>query len=138
MARKTKRVPIKTGRDKDKTFLVTEMSVTQADRWAMRAIFSLTKAGVDIEGLNASNGMLEMAKVATSAIQGLSTEEGMELLNELLECVQIIPKGGDAREVEWDDEVEEFTTLFTLRKEALFLHIDFLVQGNTQDSSDAG
>lgn len=138
MARKTKRVPIKTGRDQDKIFLVTEMPVTQADRWAMRAIFSLTKAGVDIEGLNANNGMLEMAKVATSAIQGLSTEEGMELLNELLECVQIIPKGGEAREVEWDDEVEEFTTLFTLRKEALFLHIDFLVQGNTQDLSNEG
>lgn len=61
MARKNKRVTIETGRDKGKEFSITEMPVLKADRWAMRAIFSLTKAGVNIEGLDPKNGMMEMA-----------------------------------------------------------------------------
>ncbi|SPL70864.1 phage tail assembly chaperone [Acinetobacter stercoris] len=136
MARKVKDIEIQSGRDQGKKFRITEMPVLQADRWAMRAIFALTKAGVNIQGVDPKAGMLEMAKVASSALSGLDTEEGIGLLDELLECVKIIPGGGEPREPEWDDDLEDFKSLFILRKEALMLHLDFLAAGSSPDSND--
>ncbi|AOA58328.1 hypothetical protein [Acinetobacter larvae] len=136
MARKEKVVKIEKGRDVGKSFLITEMPIMKADQWAMRALFALAKGGTDIDGIDPSGGMLEMAKVATSAIKGLNSDEGIELLNELLECIKIVPSGGVSRDVLWDDDVEDISTLFVLRKEALMLHIDFLTSGSSQDSSN--
>lgn len=58
-------------------------------------------------------------------------------MNELLTCIQIIPSGGVAREILLDDgDIEEITTLFILRKEALLLHLDFLTAGSSPDMSN--
>ena len=133
---KTKEVVIKSGRDADKRFLVTEMPLLKADKWAQRALFALASGGVDAGTLDLSGGMLEMAKFAFAAIGNIDPQVGGDLLDELLECVQIIPSGGNPRDFDVETEIQDLKTLYLLRKEALFLHIDFLTQGNSLDFSN--
>lgn len=133
---KTKEVVIKSGRDADKRFLVTEMPLLKADKWAQRALFALASGGVDAGTLDLSGGMLEMAKFAFAAIGNIDPQVGGDLLDELLECVQIIPSGGNPRDFDVETEIQDLKTLYLLRKEALFLHIDFLTQGNSLDLSN--
>ena len=133
---KTKEVVIESGRDADKRFLVTEMPLLKADKWAQRALFALASGGVDAGTLDLSGGMLEMAKFAFAAIGNIDPQVGGDLLDELLECVQIIPSGGNPRDFDVETEIQDLKTLYLLRKEALFLHIDFLTQGNSLDFSN--
>lgn len=133
MTLKTKTVTIEEGRDQGKVYLITEMPLIKADRWATRALLAVMKGGVDIEKLDPNMGMLGMATVAIKALSGLDPETAVSLLDELLECVQIVPTGGNAREVVLDSDIKDLKTLFILRKEALAIHIDFLVQGGGLD-----
>ena len=48
MARKTKTVVIESGRDEGKSFLVTEMPVTKADKWANSALLAIIVTGKQI------------------------------------------------------------------------------------------
>ncbi|MGC4885024.1 hypothetical protein ACON3F_20125 [Providencia hangzhouensis] len=129
MALKSKTITIEKGRDAGKTFLISEMPIVKLDNWSMRALFAIAKGGVDLEGISPNMGGLGMASVALKALAGIDTEVVIPLLNELLDCVQVIPSGGNARSLLLDSDVTELTTLFTLRKEALAIHLDFLVQG---------
>lgn len=139
MARKTKTITIDSGRDAGKTFLITEMPLLQADRWAQQALFALARGGIDIpEEIEPDEGMLGMARVALNAIGHIDPQVGNELMDELLSCVQIIPSGGVARDVLFDNDacdIEDIKTLFTLRKEALILHLDFLTEGSSPDTN---
>lgn len=129
MALKSKTITIEKGRDEGMTYLITEMPISKADNWAMRALFAIANGGVDIESVNPNMGMLGMANVAIKALAGIDPKVGIPLLDELLECVQVVPSGGNARALLLDSDVKDLTTMFTLRKEALAIHLDFLVQG---------
>lgn len=129
MALKSKTITIEKGRDEGMTYLITEMPISKADNWAMRALFAIANGGVDLEGVNPNMGMLGMANVAIKALAGIDPKVGIPLLDELLECVQVVPSGGSARSLLLDSDVKDLTTMFTLRKEALAIHLDFLVQG---------
>ena len=96
---KTKEVVIESGRDEGQKFLITEMPLLKADKWAQRALFALASGGVDAGTLDLSGGMLEMAKFAFAAIGNIDPQVGGDLLDELLECVQAIPSGGNARDL---------------------------------------
>ena len=133
MARKKRTINIDTGRDKGKTFQITEMPIMQADKWAQRALFALAGSGIDTAGINPNGGMLEMAKLAISVISRIDPQIGGELLDELLTCVQIVPSGGLARSLNVESDIEDLKTLFELRKAALLVHIDFLTNGNPLD-----
>lgn len=125
MALKTKTIVIDKGRDKGKKFILTEMPAAQIDNWAMRVILALIGAGVDIG--SAQEGALGLARVAFSALGKIPVETSMPLLNELLDCVQIVPKGGEPRPIDLDlGDVEDFANLFVFRKEVFQLHLDFL------------
>ncbi|WP_272678484.1 hypothetical protein [Providencia sp. PROV137] len=129
MALKSKTITIEKGRDEGMTYLITEMPISKADNWAMRALFAIANGGVDLESVNPNMGMLGMANVAIKALAGIDPKVGIPLLDELLECVQVVPSGGNARSLLLDSDVKDLTTMFTLRKEALAIHLDFLVQG---------
>ncbi|MEY0432404.1 hypothetical protein AB7V88_21790 [Providencia rettgeri] len=129
MALKSKTITIEKGRDEGMTYLITEMPISKADHWAMRALFAIANGGVDLESVNPNMGMLGMANVAIKALAGIDPKVGIPLLDELLECVQVVPSGGNARALLLDSDVKDLTTMFTLRKEALAIHLDFLVQG---------
>ena len=141
MALKTKQITIENGRDKGRVFLITEMSATHADNWAMRALIALANGGVDLGGLSPQQGMMGMAGVALDALGRLKADDAIPLLNELLDCVQIIPEGGRPRPLNMDfNDVEDFTTLWRLRKEVFALHTDFLQHafGKTTESEEEG
>ncbi len=161
MARKTKTVAIESGRDNGKSFLVTEMPVTKADKWANTALLAMMRGGVDVGGVNfdliantlmdqkkelpsgevvsvpkidVSGGMLELARISIAGLGNVTETVGQSLLDQLIEdCVQVVPTGGAARPMlSIDDEIEDLKTLWTLRKEAFILHIDFLADGSSQ------
>lgn len=151
MARKTKTVVIESGRDNGKSFLVTEMPVTKADKWANTALLAMMRGGVDVGGVNfdligntlmpsdapkidVSGGMLELARISIAGLGNVTEAVGQSLLDQLIEdCVQVVPTGGAARPMlSIDDEIEDLKTLWTLRKEAFILHIDFLADGSSQ------
>ena len=151
MARKTKTVVIESGRDDGKSFLVTEMPVTKADKWANSALLAMMRGGVDVGGVNfdliantlmpsdapkidVSGGMLELARISIAGLGNVTETVGQSLLDQLIEdCVQVVPTGGAARPMlSIDDEIEDLKTLWTLRKEAFILHIDFLADGSSQ------
>jgi len=141
MALKTKQITIENGRDKGRVFLITEMSAAHADNWAMRALIALANGGVDLGGLSPQQGMMGMAGVALDALGRLKADDAIPLLNELLDCVQIIPEGGQPRPLNMDfNDVEDFTTLWRLRKEVFALHTDFLQHafGKTTGSEEEG
>lgn len=141
MALKTKQITIEHGRDKGRVFLITEMSAAHADNWAMRALIALANGGVDLGGLSPQQGMMGMAGVALDALGRLKADDAIPLLNELLDCVQIIPEGGQPRPLNMDfNDVEDFTTLWRLRKEVFALHTDFLQHafGKTTESEEEG
>lgn len=150
MARKTKTVVIESGRDNGKSFLVTEMPVTKADKWANTALLAMMRGGVDVGGVNfdligntlmpsdvpkidVSGGMLELARISIAGLGNVTETVGQSLLDQLIEdCVQVVPTGGAARPMlSIDDEIEDLKTLWTLRKEAFILHIDFLADGSS-------
>lgn len=149
MARKTKVVTIESGRDQGKSFLITEMAVTKADKWANRALLAMMRGGVDVGNINFSSiqatitgqdidpmgGMLEIARISIAGLGNVTEEVGQELLDQLInDCVQVIPTGGSARQMlSIDDEIECPKTLWKLRKESFLLHIDFLAEGSSQN-----
>lgn len=141
MALKTKQITIEHGRDKGRVFLITEMSAAHADNWAMRALIALANGGVDLGDLRPQQGMMGMVRVALDALGRLKADDAIPLLNELLDCVQIIPEGGKPRPLNMDfNDVEDFTTLWRLRKEVFALHTDFLQHafGKTTESEREG
>ena len=139
MALKTKQITIENGRDKGRVFLITEMSAAHADNWAMRALIALANGGVDLGGLSPQQGMMGMAGVALDALGRLKADDAIPLLNELLDCVQIIPEGGQPRPLNMDfNDVEDFTTLWRLRKEVFALHTDFLQHAFGLTSASGG
>lgn len=136
MALNNKVITIEKGRDAGKMFVVTEMPVTKADNWAMRAMFALANAGIDIGEVSPAMGMMGIGQVAIKALANIRADVGIPLLNELLDCAQFVPSGGVARQIEMDSDVQDITTLLLLRKEALVIHIGFLMQGDGSDSSN--
>ncbi|TCJ96143.1 hypothetical protein EV694_1695 [Volucribacter psittacicida] len=131
MSLKEKKVTIQKGRDAGVNFLITEMPVAKADKWAMKVLIALSNAGIKVP--NAQVGMLGISAVLLSALQNIDEEKAIPLLDELLDCVKIIPEGGVPRQLDLTlNDVQDFTTLWYLRKEALMLHIDFLKDANIQ------
>ena len=141
MALKTKQITIEYGRDKGRVFLITEMSAAHADNWAMRALIALANGGVDLGGLSPQQGMMGMAGVALDALGRLKADDAIPLLNELLDCVQIIPEGGRPTPVEYGLQRRgRLYHLWRLRKEVFALHTDFLQHafGKTTESEEEG
>lgn len=127
MSLKTKTVTIEKGRDKGKKFEITEMPVAKIDNWAMRVLLALAGAGVEVA--EANEGMMGLAKVAFAALGKIPPAIAIPLMDELLECVQFIPAGGSPRPLDLElGDVQDFTSIWILRKEVFNLHIDFLQQ----------
>lgn len=125
--RKEVEITIEEGRDKGKTFKITEMSATQADRWTLKVLCLFGKGGIVLE---------ELAKMDFNTIikimGDVSYDMAEPLLDELLECASFkkdgvyVPMKGSMIE----SVVEDFRTLYRLRLEALQLVLGFLEQGD--------
>jgi len=116
------------GRDKGKTFVLTEMDASRAEGWAMRAILALMHGGVDLPEGFEQMGMAGMAEIGIRALSGLRWEEAKPLMDEMWECVQIQPDPTKPMIVRKlvEEDIEEISTRIKLRKEVFDLHVDFL------------
>lgn len=112
------------GRDKGKSFFITELSAMRAEEWATRAIFAMMNAGVEIPEDIASAGLAGIAALGIQALSKVSFDAAKPLLDEMLSCVQFQPSPKVVRPLA-EGDIEEVSTLIRLRKEVLGLHINF-------------
>lgn len=128
MARRTATHTITTeGRDKGKTFVITEMPASQAESWAMRALLALMAAGTEVPEGFERMGMAAMAQIGFRALAGLSWEVAEPLLAEMWGCIQIQPDPTKPLLLRplIEEDVEEIGTRIQLRAEVFTLHVDF-------------
>jgi hypothetical protein len=127
MSRKVKTFTVSAdGRDKGKVFILTEMSATHAERWAVRAFLGLAKHGIDIpEGMQRL-GMVGIATYGIGLLGQLPYEDAVVLMDDMFTCVKYQP-GADPNVVRElvEDDIEEVATRMELRKEVFSLHVDF-------------
>ena len=132
MARKTKTVVIEAeGRDKGKTFLLTELPALAAERWAIRALMAVADAGIDLPNTAIGAGMSALAVVGIQAVFRVPYERADPLLNEMMTCIQIIPdpkRPFPRALLDGSDDIEEVSTVLVLRSEVLELHVGFSVR----------
>lgn len=127
MARKTQTVQISfDGRDKGKTFLLTEMSAQKAEEWAIRALSAMSRAGADIpqEAVNAGWGAI--AFMGMKAILATRSEDSIPLYREMMDCVQSVQELATRPLI--DEDIEEVATRLYLRDEVFRLHANFSIR----------
>jgi len=128
MARKTARVTIDAdGRDKGKTFVVTELPALDIERWTVRLVLALGKNGVNLPGVQADSGFAGIAGVLWALLAQVSPEEAETLMATMLEGLKI-DEGKIVRELVTDD-IEEPETLLQLRMAWVDLHSGFFAKG---------
>ncbi len=133
MGLKTARITIDAkGRDTGKVFVLTEMDSDRAERWALRLLFALMNAGVDVPEDIMTSGMAGVATLGIKALGKLPFEAAEPLLLEMFECISISPdpsKPNFTRAL-YPGDIEEVLTRLLLRKEVLKLHIDFFTDAD--------
>jgi len=122
------------GRDKGKTYLLTELPAEQAESWAFRAINALMRSGIklpdSIVTAAASGGMQALSAISPVAIiagfSGVNWEDVDPLLREMMTCVKIKRPDGVAYDlIPANDDIAEPLTRMKLRLEILNLHLGF-------------
>ncbi len=119
-------------RDNGKKFIIKEMPADQAERWALRAILALGKAGVEVPEDIAEAGFAGLAMLGFQALSGLNFEDAEPLLVEMMSCIQYEHKPGAALQPIFageESQIEEVKTRILLRKAVFDLHTDFLLAG---------
>ena len=126
MARKETTFVAETGRDLGKQFLITEMPASQAENWAFQVILAVGNAGIEIpEGL-ASQGMSGLMAIGYMNLLKIPFDAAKPLLDEMMNCVQIIPSANIKRKLV-EEDIEEVATRLQLRKATWNLHMDFFL-----------
>lgn len=132
MGRRVKDVLITAeGRDKGKTFLLTEMPASQAEKWACRAMLLAAQAGVDIDNAMSGFAGLVIAGIQT-VMGGIKFGDLEPLMDEMFGCIQVRPDPRNPNPERallvrklMEDDIEEVATRLQLRGEVLELHLGF-------------
>lgn len=129
LMRKNKTVTITAeGRDNGKTFLLTEMSAAQAERWADRAFLCLAHSSVDLPAGVERAGMAGIVGIAR-LLGHIKFPELAPLMDELLTCAQFVPNPREPSYVraidDNADDIAEVATRQQLRAEIMALHTNF-------------
>jgi hypothetical protein len=125
MARKSVTLTIGEGRDQGKVFRLTEWSALQTERWILRAVFGLGKAGVEIPPEILQLGAAATAYAIASQASKLPSRLGLKLSDELMECVKRVEATADRSLVE--NDIEDVSTRLRLKSEVLKLTFGFFV-----------
>lgn len=125
MARKTIDVTVEAeGRDKDKTFRITEMDSWAAEEWGMRALTIMNRSNIDIPSEVFAGGWLAVAAYGVRGILCANFDEAKPLLDDMMGCAMFIPSPGLERHLVPSD-TEEITTMLWLRDKIIELHVGF-------------
>jgi hypothetical protein len=116
------------GRDKGKSFVITEMDAYSAQDWATRLLFALARNGVQLPEGGLESGMAGLAGIGITALLKSSYAEVRPLAQELLTCVKYkhgptIPE--QAIEPGPNCVIEEIWTFYKLYAKAFELHVGF-------------
>src|SRR5512137_177048 len=116
------------GRDKGKVFVLTELPASQAESWALRSLLALMAGGVEVPAGFERMGMAAMAEIGIKALSQLKWEVAEPLLNEMWQCVQMMPDPARPHVVRRliEEDIEEVMTRVKLRAEIWKLHTGFL------------
>jgi hypothetical protein len=120
------------GRDLGKRFLITEMPAAKGEAWAYRALLALIGNNAQLPDGFEKTGMAGLAQIGFRGLMGLPWFTVQPLLDELMECIQIItePKTNFARALQDDaNDIEEIATRMVLKWEVFKLHVDFSEAG---------
>ncbi len=130
MARKTALVVIEAqGRDHGKQFALREMPASQAEKWAMRALLALARAGIDLPDDPAEAGLPEIARIGLSALGAMAFADAEPLMDEMMACVRAVPDPARPAILRplIEDDIEEVATRLHLRREVFQLHVGFSI-----------
>ena len=132
--RKTKDV-LGLGRDSDRVYRITEMSALKAEKWALRALWGIAGAGVEIPDNISKTPFARLIEIGLTAISNIPFQLAEPLLDEMLTCVSVVMPDGKAR-ARIADDFEEPMTILNLRKEVLDLHLSFFTESHPQNSDE--
>jgi hypothetical protein len=147
MARKTERVTIEAdGRDKGKTFILTEMDSWSALRWCAKAMLALTQSGVDVQAVGlakaAEGGPEKLAALGATMFAFIPPAVALPLLDEARQCISYrLPLKDDTATSSQDIadgprcQVEEPRTWVTLFQRLFFLHLGFSEAGDAPNTT---
>ena len=142
--RKTKEIVIN-DRGTNKSFKITEMSASKFEWWLIRVGRLLLGTGignqVDVDSAEDVQKLIAdtLLKDGLKSLGSVNLAEAKELYDDLLRCCELksdnfyMPLDTDTI----DGQIESVKTLFTLRKEALMLHLDFLEGAAPSQSATA-
>jgi hypothetical protein len=102
------------------------MSAFAAEKWAAKALLALMKSGVEIPDDVANSGTAGLASIAMAAFGNVPPDSLIALLDEMMDCVQCVPDPRNPRPRKLvEEDIEEVTTIFEIRKRLLDLHLGF-------------
>ena len=115
------------GRDRGKTFVLTELPSSKGEAWALQALLALMAGGVDIPEGYENLGMAGIAQLGIKALTGLRWEVAEPLLAQMWECITIMPDKTKPNIIRplLDQDIEEIMTRVKLRAEVWKLHTGF-------------
>lgn len=129
------------GRDKGKTFVITEMPADIGERWATQAMYLLAKAGLSLPDGVQQAGMAGLAATGVDfldiaqmrALQDPSLDEQWDYIeyqhNPTHPAQKLVIGEGS--------QIEEIRTRSRLRQEVLRLHLNFFQDENSQNSESS-
>ena len=137
MARTTKTLKLKKGRDKGKILIITEMSAWNSNRWMIGFVKQLAKSGVELPseisdlGIAGLLGVIQeegdtlnsptFFKALLSLASNVNENELFLLLDGLLACVEFRTEGG--HEIEFNpDQIEESASFNVIYSEVFQVH----------------
>lgn len=112
-------------RDAGKTFKITEMPASQAERWATKALGAMMRSGMDIPQNAMSAGIIGVAMVGIKALLSAPSDETLPLLDEMFGCVALIVEAMPQGRPLVEEDIEEVSTRLHLREEIMSLHAGF-------------
>lgn len=120
-------VPEDGGDDAGKVFLITRMDAITGDKWGRHVIQAAIKSGAQIPQSAVKAGIAGIAGMALTIFGSIDPAEGDRLLDQLLDCVLIIPDPGTpAVRRKWHPgDFAEIQTVSLLHQEAFKLHTGF-------------
>lgn len=116
------------GKDQDKVYRITEMPAYKAEKWALRALWAIAAAGVDLPSDITTAPMSNLIEIGLKALAKIPFSVAEPLLDELITCVEVMTTSGPRRLISADD-FQDPRTILLIRKEVLSLHISFFMEG---------
>jgi hypothetical protein len=118
------------GRDKGKVFVITEMPALDGEYWAGRLLSMLAAGNKSVPaGLFSRGWEGAAAWIAVYGIGGIDWAVCKPLMDEMMRCVTVQPDPGRSLTRELvDSDIEEITTLMTLREAWFDTHVGFSVR----------